>query len=184
MINRNLHFVSPESWRTIKPEHYRVFSILSTKDVPCIYGFAIKRDDGGYYVVSMFDYGAWDEGFIVDLKANWEKMAKNPTDTADIAKYIEDNMEEKKVKSIYMEPVLVEETILFERRSLVIISKQITNNIKGYSIQVLTDVDGYCIALGTNVATIDEEDPFNSILQYDYIDDLFNILIKSLAFEE
>ena len=88
------------------------------------------------------------------------------------------------MKSLYMEPVLVEETILFERRSLVIISKQITNNIKGYSIQVLTDVDGYCIALGTNVATIDEDDPFNSILQYDYIDDLFNILIKSLAFKE
>ena len=52
MPQKRYQFVKPDGWRIIKPERYRDFSILSTELVPCIYGFAIERNEGFDVTVS------------------------------------------------------------------------------------------------------------------------------------
>ena len=69
MAENQFEFIKPEGWRIIKPERYKDFSILTTDAVPCLYGFAIERERGGFDVVSMFDYGESSSEFINELNS-------------------------------------------------------------------------------------------------------------------
>ena len=73
MPQKRYQFVKPDGWRIIKPERYRDFSILSTELVPCIYGFAIERNEG-FDVVSMFDYGESSGEFIAELNEELNRL--------------------------------------------------------------------------------------------------------------
>ena len=77
MATNQFIFTKPATWKVIKPEKYRDFSILSTELVPCIYGFAIERTSGGYDVVSMFDYGESSGEFIAELNEELEKLKED-----------------------------------------------------------------------------------------------------------
>lgn len=182
MSKSKFTFNLPEGWHVISPEYYRDFSILSTELVPCIYGFAIERPRGnGYDVVSVCDYGPWEDCFIEELKSALKDLEKDPTATGDVNDFIEDNAQGFSVKSTtYMNPVFYKSTTFRGKPCFINIMKIITNANKSYSLQAFFNVDGDCVCFGTSISKIDEISPLNTaISRNDHVYDMFYVLIKS-----
>lgn len=177
------NLLTPDGWHVIKPELYRTFSILSTELVPCIRAYAIDRDTDGYDVVSVFDYGPWENSFFNELKVELNNLAKNPYKTAGVNDYIEENAQDYAVKRTnYMEPLFYKSSTFCGMPCFINIMKIITNVGESYSLQTFFKVDGNCLCFGTSASKIDEENPFNSIItENPFISDMFYELIKKLG---
>lgn len=182
MERTNFTFDKPEGWHIIKPECYRDFSILSTELVPCVYAFAVDRPGGGYNVISVFDYGEWEESFINAYKNQVEVMRENPENTDSVNNFIEENAEDFNVKTTsFMQPLFCKDGKFSGMNCLLSIMKIVTNMGEAYSLQAFVNFDGKCLCFGTSASQIDEEDPFNSIISMnDFIHDMFYKLIKSI----
>ena len=184
--NVNFSFKQPDEWHIINPAFYRNFSILSTEDIPCLYGFAIPRLTSGYDVVSMYDYGLWSDSFIETLKIELKRLDANPEDTSYTNDFIAENAEGYAVTcTTYMKPLFYKSTTFYNMPCYINIMKIITNVGVSYSLQAYINLDGHCLYFGTSVPKIDEKDPFNSAIEkYDYIYDMFYKLIASLKVTE
>ena len=181
--NDVFQFITPQNWRIIKPEYYKEFSILSTESVPCLYGFAISRIIGGYDVVSMYDYGDSSEEFFEELIAQMKLLSKDSSLIQSTNDFISENADGYEVTSTnMMKPLFFKRGTLFGKRCFVNIMKIGTNVGIGYSLQIFVSVDGHLVCFGTSVATLDENDPLNSIIdKYDFVHEMIHTLIKSLT---
>ena len=179
--NVNFSFNQPDEWRIIKPAFYRNFSILSTEVIPCLYGFAIPRLTSGYDVVSVFDYGPWEDSFLEELKESIARLEANPENTSSINEYIAENADGYDVTSTnYIKPLFHKSNTFYDMPCYINIMKIISNVGLSYSIQAFFNIAGHCLFFGTAVPKIDEKDPFNSAIEkYDYIYDMFYKLIAS-----
>lgn len=182
MAENKFQFTKPEGWRIIKPERYKDFSILTTDIVPCIYGFAIERKSGGYDVVSMFDYGESSSQFIKELNAELDRLEKNNKDVDNINEYIKENASDYAVTSTSaMKPIFHKQAKMFNKNCFVNIMEITTNVGKSFSIQIFIKLMKNMICFGTSVQKLDVKNPFESALtNYPFVNDLINVLIKSI----
>lgn len=182
MAENKFQFTKPEGWRIIKPERYKDFSILSTEAVPCIYGFAVERKDGGFDVISMFDYGESSSQFIAELNAELEKLEANNNAVDNVNDYIKENASDYAVTSTSaMRPLFHKPAKMFGKNCFVNIMQISTNVGTSYSMQIFCKLAKHMICLGTSVAKLDEKQPFDSLMNnYQFINDMVNVLIKSI----
>jgi hypothetical protein len=181
MASNKFQFIKPENWRVIKPEKYKDFSILSTELVPCVYGFAIEREQG-YDVVSMFDYGESSSEFIKELNDELIKLEKNNQDVSEINDYIKENASDYVItETTSMKPIFHKTAKMFGKNCFINIMEIRTNIGKSYSLQIFVKLDRNLVCFGTSVSKIEIGNPFESIVTKNkFVDDLINILIKSL----
>ena len=182
MSNNKFKFTKPENWKIIKPEKYKDFSILSTELVPCIYGFAIKRESQGYDVVSMFDYGESSGEFIKELNDELNRLEKDNKAVDSINDYIKENASDYAVtETSSMKPIYHKPVKLYDKNVFVNIMEIKTNVGKSFSLQLFVKLDKNLVCFGTSVPKIDINKPLDSIIEeYEFVKDLVNVLIKSL----
>lgn len=181
MASNKFKFTKPESWRIIKPEKYKDFSILSTELVPCVYGFAIEKKQG-YDVVSMFDYGESSSDFIKELQDELKKLAINNEEVSEINDYIKDNASDYVVSETNsMKPLFHKTAKIFGKSCFVNIMEIKTNIGINYSLQIFVKLNKSLVCFGTSVSKVDLKNPFESMLaNNDFISDLVNIVIKTI----
>lgn len=182
MATNKYQFVKPDNWRIIKPERYKDFSILSTELVPCLYGFAVERE-GGYDVVSMFDYGESSGEFIKELNDELVRLEKNNKDVDKINDYIKENASDYVItETTSMNPIFHKTAKLFGKSCFINIMEIRTNIGKNYSLQIFVKLNKNLVCFGTSVSKLLISEPFESIVKTNkFIDDLINIVIKSLG---
>lgn len=182
MADNKFQFVKPEGWRVIKPERYRDFSILSTEEVPCLYGFAVERKGGGYDVVSMFDYGESSSQFISELNAELERLEEDNNAVQSVNDYIKENAADYAVTSTSsMRPLFHKPAKMFGKSCYVNIMQIKTNVGTSYSLQIFAKLAKHMVCLGTSVAKLDTSAPFDSLMsEYKFVNDMVNILLKSV----
>ncbi len=182
MAENRFQFTKPEGWRIIKPERYRDFSILSTEAVPCLYGFAVERKDGGFDVVSMFDYGESSSQFIAELNAELEKLEANNHAVENVNEYIKENAADYAVTSTSsMKPLFHKPAKMYGKSCYVNIMEISTNVGTSYSIQIFAKLARHMVCFGTSVAKLDVKKPFDSIMEnYPFVNDMVNVLLKSI----
>lgn len=175
-------FVKPETWKIIKPEKYRNFSILSTELVPCIYGFGIQRKDGGYDVVSMYDYGESSGEFISAMDEELTKLEKNSKAVGNVNEYIRENAADYVVSETQsLKPILHKAAKIYNKNIYISIMEVLTNVGKSYSIQIFVKLDKNLVCFGTSVAELDVSRPMESALESsNVVSDLVNKVIKTL----
>lgn len=181
MAEKRYQFTKPEGWRIIKPERYRDFSILSTELVPCVYGFAIEKKEG-FDVVSMFDYGESSGEFISELNEELNRLERNSRDVKGINDYIKENAADYAVtETSSMKPVFHKAVKIYGKNVFVNIMDVATNVGRSYSIQLFVKLDRNLVCFGTSVAKLDTSRPIESAVEnYKFINDLVNVVIKSL----
>ena len=181
MASNKFQFTKPENWRIIKPEKYKDFSILSTDLVPCVYGFAVEKEQG-YDVISMFDYGESSSEFIKELNDELNKLEKDNKDVASVNSYIKENASDYVVtQTTSMNPIFHKTAKLFGKNCYVNIMEIKTNIGKNYSLQIFVKLDRNLVCFGTSVSKLDSANPFESIVKNNrFIDDLINVVIKSI----
>jgi hypothetical protein len=181
MASNKFQFVKPENWRVIKPEKYKDFSILSTELVPCVYGFAIEKEQG-FDVVSMFDYGESSGEFIRELNNELIRLETNNKDVDSINDYIKENASDYIVtETTSMKPIFHKTAKIFGKNCFVNIMEIKTNIGKNYSLQIFVKLDRNLVCFGTSVSKVDTVSPFESIVTKNkYVEDLLNVVIKSL----
>lgn len=181
MASNKFHLTKPDNWRIIKPEKYKDFSILSTSLVPCVYGFAIEKQEG-YDIVSMFDYGESSNEFIQDLNNELNKLSKDNKSVSEVNDYIKENAADYAVtKTTSMKPVFYKTAKIFEKNCFINIMEIQTNIGKSFSLQIFVKLAKNLVCFGTSVSNIDINKPFESIVSNNkFIDDLINIVIKSV----
>ena len=182
MAGNQFEFMKPEGWRIIKPEKYKDFSILTTDAVPCLYGFAIEREQGGFDVVSMFDYGESSSEFITELNKELEKLEADNKAVDNVNDYIKENASDYAVTATTsMKPIFHRSAKMFGKTCYVNIMEIATNLGTSYSFQLFAKLKNHMICLGTSVYKLDEKAPFDSAVKnYKFIDDMINVLLKSL----
>ena len=182
MAENKFQFVKPEGWRVIKPERYRDFSILSTKSVPCLYGFAVERKGGGFDVVSMFDYGESSSQFIAELNSELERLEEDNKAVQGVNDYIKENASDYAVTSTSsMKPLFHRPAKMFGKSCYVNIMQITTNVGTSYSLQIFAKLAKHMVCFGTSVAKIDTSAPFDSIMsKYKFVNDMVNVLLKSV----
>ena len=182
MAENQFEFIKPEGWRIIKPERYKDFSILTTDAVPCLYGFAIEREKGGFDVVSMFDYGESSSEFINELNNELTKLEENNKAVDNVNDYIKENASDYAVTStLSMKPLFHKSAKMFGKTCYVNIMEIATNLGTSYSFQLFAKLKDHMVCLGTSVAELDASQPFDSAVKnYKFIDDMINVLLKSL----
>ena len=181
MVEKKYQFTKPEGWRIIKPEMYKEFSILSTELVPCIYGFAIERNQG-YDVVSMFDYGESSGEFISELNDELNKLELDNKAVDGINDYIKENASDYAVtETSSMKPIYHKAVKKKEKNVYVNIMEVVTNVGKSFSIQLFVKLDRNLVCFGTSVPKIDLSRPFESAIEsYKFVSDLVNTVVKSI----
>lgn len=181
MASNKYQFIKPDNWKIIKPERYKDFSILSTELVPCVFGFAIEKEQG-YDVVSMFDYGESSSEFIKELNDELTKLEQDNKNVQNINEYIKENANDYIVtETLSMNPVFHKAIKIFGKNCFINIMEIRTNIGKNYSLQIFVKLDRNLTCFGTSVASLDINNPFEDIVKrYRYIDDLINVIIKSL----
>ncbi len=181
MASNKFQFTKPESWRIIKSEKYKDFSILSTDLVPCVYGFAIEKEDG-YDVVSMFDYGESSSEFIKELNDELIRLENNNNDVDTVNNYIKENASDYAVtETTSMKPLFHKTAKIFGKNCYVNIMEIKTNIGKNYSLQIFVKLDRSLVCFGTSVSKLDLNNPFESTVKNNkFVDDLINVLIKSI----
>lgn len=182
MAENQFEFIKPEGWRVIKPERFKDFSILTTDAVPCLYGFAIEREKGGFDVVSMFDYGESSSEFINELNNELNKLEENNKAVDNVNEYIKENASDYAVTATTsMKPLFHKSAKIFGKTCYVNIMEISTNLGTSYSFQLFAKLKNHMVCLGTSVASLDEKQPFESAVKgYKFIDELINVLLKSL----
>jgi len=175
-------FDKPADWKVIKPAHYKEFAILSTESIPCLYGFATERKEGGYEVITVFDYGVSTSTFINELNEELNRLEKNSKDVNKINDYIKDNAEGYAVTSTTaMVPLLHKTATMFGKSTFINIMQIETNIGKSYSLQIFVKVKTNMLCFGTSMLEIDPSKPFESaVAKYQHVNDLVNVVIKSL----
>ena len=165
MPQKRYQFVKPDGWRIIKPERYRDFSILSTELVPCIYGFAIEKNEG-FDVVSMFDYGESSGEFIAELNEELNRLELNNRDVKGINDYIKENAADYAVsETSSMKPVYHKAVKIYGKNSL----------------QLFVKLDRNLVCFGTSVPKLDTSRPMESAVEsYKFVNELVNTVIKTL----
>lgn len=181
MAANKFQFTKPENWRIIRPEKYKDFSILSTELVPCVYGFAIEKEDG-YDVVSMFDYGESSGEFIKELNEELNRLEKDNNNVSSINDYIKENAADYVVtETTSMKPIFHKSAKIFDKNCFVNIMEISTNIGKNYSLQIFVKLNKNLICLGTSMAKLDVNKPFESaIKENEHIEDLINIVLRTL----
>lgn len=182
MAENQFEFIKPEGWRIIKPERYKDFSILTTDAVPCLYGFAVEREQGGFDVVSMFDYGESSAEFINELNNELVKLEENNNAVDNVNDYIKENAADYAVTATTsMKPLFHKSAKMFGKTCYVNIMEISTNLGTSYSFQLFVKLKKHMICLGTSVYKLDEKAPFDSAVKnYKFIDDMINVMVKSL----
>src|SRR5574344_1918639 len=181
MASDKFQFAKPDNWRIIKPEKYKDFSILSTELVPCVYGFAIEKEQG-YDVVSMFDYGESSSEFIKELNEELNKLEKDNNNVSSVNDYIKENASDYVItETTSMNPIFHKTAKIFGKNCYINIMEIKTNIGKNYSLQIFVKLDRYLVCFGTSVSKIDTNNPFESIVTRNkFVDDLINVVIKSI----
>ena len=181
MPQKRYQFVKPDGWRIIKPERYRDFSILSTELVPCIYGFAIERNEG-FDVVSMFDYGESSGEFIAELNEELNRLELNNRDVKGINDYIKENAADYAVsETSSMKPVYHKAVKIYGKNVFVNIMDVATNIGRSYSLQLFVKLDRNLVCFGTSVPKLDTSRPMLiAVESYKFVNELVNTVIKTL----
>ena len=181
MPQKRYQFVKPDGWRIIKPERYRDFSILSTELVPCIYGFAIERNEG-FDVVSMFDYGESSGEFIAELNEELNRLELNNRDVKGINDYIKENAADYAVsETSSMKPVYHKAVKIYGKNVFVNIMDVATNIGRSYSLQLFVKLDRNLVCFGNSVPKLDTSRAMESAVEsYKFVNELVNTVIKTL----
>ncbi len=181
MAEKRYQFTKPDAWRIIKPERYRDFSILSTELVPCVYGFAIEKNDG-FDVVSMFDYGESSGEFISELNEELNRLERNNKDVQGINDYIKENAADYAVsETSSMRPVFHKAIKIHGKTVFANVMDVATNVGRSYSIQLFVKLDRNLVCFGTSVAKLDTSRPVESAVEnYKFVNELVNVVIKTL----
>ncbi len=181
MPQKRYQFVKPDGWRIIKPERYRDFSILSTELVPCIYGFAIEKNEG-FDVVSMFDYGESSGEFIAELNEELNRLELNNRDVKGVNDYIKENAADYAVsETSSMKPVYHKAVKIYGKNVFVNIMDVATNIGRSYSLQLFVKLDRNLVCFGTSVPKLDTSRPMESAVEsYKFVNELVNTVIKTL----
>lgn len=66
-------FELPNNWKVIKPDQYHAFSILNSKELPCLFGLAIPSGNE-YDVVSILNYQAAGPDFLAELGVQMKSL--------------------------------------------------------------------------------------------------------------
>lgn len=181
MAINKFQFVKPKNWKIIKSEKYKDFSILSTDTIPCLYGFAIEREQG-YHVVSMLDYGESSSDFIKELTEELKRLDQNNQDVSSINEYIKENATEFVItETKSMKPLFYKTAKFYEKNCFINIMEIKTNIGKSYSLQIFVKLNRNLVCFGTSVSKIDLNNPFESLISNNkFIDDLINVIIKTI----
>ena len=181
MAEKKYQFTKPEGWRIIKPEMYKEFSILSTELVPCLYGFAIQRNQG-YDVVSMFDYGESSGEFISELNDELNKLEANNKAVDGINDYIKENASDYVVtETSSMKPIYHKAVKIYGKNVFVNIMEIVTNVGKSFSLQLFVKLDRNLVCFGTSIPKVDIARPFESAIEnFRFVNDLVNTVVKTI----
>jgi hypothetical protein len=156
---REKFFCNIEGWHSIPKERYQEFSILSNDIIPCTEAYFIYDKNGGYYVVSLFDYGLENEDFILELNAELDRLKNDCTDLDSINKYLEDNAKNYDVKKTEIMYPLKYGYVKSNGKSMYInIMKIKNNNGKMYSLQIFFKHNKkmYCCGTSLTVSVLQE----------------------------
>lgn len=181
MASNKFEFEKPDNWRVIKPERYRDFSILSNELVPCVYGFAIEKEEG-YDVISMFDYGESSGEFIKELNDELIKLEKNNNNVSEFNDYIKENASDYVItETTSMRPIFHKTAKIFGKSCFINIMEINTNIGKSYSFQIFVKLKNSLVCFGTSIPKIDLDRPFESTVEGNkFVEDLINVVIKSI----
>ena len=83
-----------------------------------------------------------------------------------------------------MKPLFHKSAKMFEKTTYVSIMEIDTNYGKSYSFQLFVKVGKNMLCFGTTVLELDTKRPFEDIIsRYDYVNDIVNIVVKSITTE-